>query len=156
MLKMTVESYAKQIDQFLNHLKLLSENQREVLIGENTTDITTTQGHLLMLLAQHGPQTNSELARALHVSGAAVTKAMKSLYIRDEPMVNVIPDPEDGRVSRWSLTTLGISLATAHTQRHRETVDEYQKLLENFSDSEQAVISRFLIELSERLEGDNK
>lgn len=81
---------------------------------------------------------------------------MKSLYIRDEPMVNVIPDPEDGRVSRWSLTTLGISLATAHTQRHRETVDEYQKLLENFSDSEQAVISRFLIELSERLEGDNK
>ncbi|ATF42225.1 MarR family transcriptional regulator [Weissella paramesenteroides] len=156
MLKMTVESYAKQIDQFLNHLKLLSENQREVLIGENTTDITTTQGHLLMLLAQHGPQTNSELARALHVSGAAVTKAMKSLYIRDEPMVNVIPDPEDGRVSRWSLTTLGISLATAHTQRHRETIDEYQKLLENFSDSEQAVISRFLIELSERLEGDNK
>ncbi|WP_439818595.1 MarR family transcriptional regulator [Weissella paramesenteroides] len=153
---MTVESYAKQIDQFLNHLKLLSENQREVLIGENTTDITTTQGHLLMLLAQRGPQTNSELARALHVSGAAVTKAMKSLYIRDEPMVNVIPDPEDGRVSRWSLTTLGISLATAHTQRHRETVDEYQKLLENFSDSEQAVISRFLIELSERLEGDNK
>lgn len=153
---MTVESYAKQIDQFLNHLKLLSENQREVLIGENTTDITTTQGHLLMLLAQHGPQTNSELARALHVSGAAVTKAMKSLYICDEPMVNVIPDPEDGRVSRWSLTTLGISLATAHTQRHRETVDEYQKLLENFSDSEQAVISRFLIELSERLEGDNK
>ncbi|MCM6766399.1 MarR family transcriptional regulator [Weissella paramesenteroides] len=153
---MTVESYAKQIDQFLNHLKLLSENQREVLIGENTTDITTTQGHLLMLLAQHGPQTNSELARALHVSGAAVTKAMKSLYIRDEPMVNVIPDPEDGRVSRWSLTTLGISLATAHTQRHRETIDEYQKLLENFSDSEQAVISRFLIELSERLEGDNK
>lgn len=153
---MTAESYAKQIDQFLNHLKLLSENQREVLIGENTTDITTTQGHLLMLLAQHGPQTNSELARALHVSGAAVTKAMKSLYIRDEPMVNVIPDPEDGRVSRWSLTTLGISLATAHTQRHRETVDEYQKLLENFSDSEQAVISRFLIELSERLEGDNK
>ncbi|MCS9984848.1 MarR family transcriptional regulator [Weissella paramesenteroides] len=153
---MTVESYAKQIDQFLNHLKLLSENQREVLIGENTTDITTTQGHLLMLLAQHGPQTNSELARALHVSGAAVTKAMKSLYIRDEPMVNVIPDPEDGRVSRWSLTTLGISLATAHTQRHRETVDEYEKLLENFSDSEQAVISRFLIELSERLEGDNK
>lgn len=153
---MTVESYAKQIDQFLNHLKLLSENQREVLIGENTTDITTTQGHLLMLLAQHGPQTNSELARALHVSGAAVTKAMKSLYIRDDPMVNVIPDPEDGRVSRWSLTTLGISLATAHTQRHRETVDEYQKLLENFSDSEQAVISRFLIELSERLEGDNK
>lgn len=153
---MTVESYAKQIDQFLNHLKLLSENQREVLIGENTTDITTTQGHLLMLLAQHGPQTNSELARALHVSGAAVTKAMKSLYIRDEPMVNVIPDQEDGRVSRWSLTTLGISLATAHTQRHRETVDEYQKLLENFSDSEQAVISRFLIELSERLEGDNK
>ena len=152
---MTVESYAKQIDQFLNHLKLLSENQREVLIGENTTDITTTQGHLLMLLAQHGPQTNSELARALHVSGAAVTKAMKSLYIRDEPMVNVIPDPEDGRVSRWSLTTLGISLATAHTQRHRETIDEYQKLLENFSDSEQAVISRFLIELSERLEGDN-
>lgn len=153
---MTVESYAKQINQFLNHLKLLSENQREVLIGENTTDITTTQGHLLMLLAQHGPQTNSELARALHVSGAAVTKAMKSLYIRDEPMVNVIPDPEDGRVSRWSLTTLGISLATAHTQRHRETIDEYQKLLENFSDSEQAVISRFLIELSERLEGDNK
>ena len=31
---MTTQSYAEQIDQFLNHLKLLSENQREVLIGK--------------------------------------------------------------------------------------------------------------------------
>lgn len=151
---MTTQSYAGQIDQFLNHLKLLSENQREVLIGENKTNITTTQGHLLMLLAQNGPQTNSELSRALHVSGAAVTKAMKSLYIRDEPMVNVIPDPEDGRVSRWSLTTLGGSLATAHTQRHRETIDEYKKILTEFSDDEKAVISRFLTQLSACLTGE--
>lgn len=151
---MATESYANQIDNFLNHLKLSSENQREVLIGANDTDITTTQGHLLMLLAQNGPQTNSELSRALHVSGAAVTKAMKSLYIRDEPMVNVVPDEADHRVSRWSLTTLGIAMASAHTQRHRETIAEYENLLAEFSLEEQQVISDFLSQLTERLTGE--
>ncbi|QDJ59538.1 MarR family transcriptional regulator [Weissella hellenica] len=150
---MTNDSYANQVDNFLNRLKLSSENQREILIGVNETDITTTQGHLLMLLAQNGPQTNSELSRALHVSGAAVTKAMKSLYSRDEAMVNIVPDEADHRVSRWSLTTLGIAMASAHTQRHRETLAEYENLLDNFSETEQQIISDFLSQLLERLPG---
>jgi|GEM_PF-95082 len=150
---METESYADQLDHFLNELRVMAENQREILLGETVSPITTTQGHVLMLLAQNGPQTNSELARLLHVSGAAITKAMKGLVKEDDPMVNAIPDPDDGRVNRWSLTNLGISMASAHAQRHRETLTEYESIFSNFSETDQATISDFLTLVSQRLNG---
>ena len=150
---MATENYAEQLDHFLNDIRVMAENQREILLGEIASPITTTQGHVLMLLAQNGPQTNSELARLLHVSGAAITKAMKGLVKEDEPMINAIPDPDDKRINRWSLTNLGISMATAHAQRHRETLTEYETIFANFSEDEQTTISEFLTAVSTRLNG---
>ncbi|EFO54322.1 putative transcriptional repressor [Streptococcus infantis SK1302] len=71
---------AKDIDQFLNEIILKAENQHEILIGHCTSDValTNTQEHILMLLSEES-LTNSELARRLNVSQAAVTKAIKSL-----------------------------------------------------------------------------
>ncbi|ALI32469.1 MarR family transcriptional regulator [Weissella cibaria] len=151
---MATEEYAEQLDHFLNDVRVMAENQREILLGESNSAITTTQGHVLMLLAQNGPQTNSELARALGVSGAAITKAMKGLAGEEDPMVNAIPDPDDGRVSRWSLTGLGISMASAHAQRHRETLAEYQNVFAVFTESDQTAISHFLTLVADRLHGD--
>ena len=71
---------AQEIDNFLNEVILRSENQHEILIGHCTSDValTNTQEHILMLLSEES-LTNSELARRLNVSQAAVTKAIKSL-----------------------------------------------------------------------------
>ncbi|MCW0953418.1 MarR family transcriptional regulator [Weissella ceti] len=150
---MATES-AKQIDDFLNHVRMLAENQREILICDRSdANVTTTQGHVLMLLAQQGPQTNTALAQALQVSPAAITKAMKVLQNDDEPMVAQIPDENDLRVTRWSLTQRGITLASAHAQEHRDTLAEYDAVLADFNEEQQAVIGEFLTAMTSRLDG---
>ncbi|KRN32228.1 MarR family transcriptional regulator [Weissella halotolerans] len=147
---------AEQIDAFLKHVRILAENQREILLGETdeASDVTTTQGHVLMLLAQNGPQTNSELAHALVVSPAAITKVMKHLQHAVKPMVTQVPDDHDGRISRWALTAHGISLAQVHARRHAQTLEHYQQLLMDFDTDEQATIARFLQSLEQCLMGD--
>ncbi len=151
---MTISENAQQIDQFLNQVLLLAENQREILLGnERQQAITLTQGHLLMLLAQNGPQTNGELAHALAVSPAAVTKAMKALQKEGHAMVTLLPDPADGRINRWTLTDEGAAEASAHTGEHVETQAEYEAVLNQFSDADQAVINRFLVAMTDKLTG---
>ena len=68
---------AEKIDQFLNEVILKAENQHEILIGSCTSDVplTNTQEHILMLLSEES-LTNSDLAKKLNVSQAAVTKAV--------------------------------------------------------------------------------
>jgi len=145
---------AKQIDDFLNHVRVLAENKREILLCDRSeAEITTTQGHILMILAQQGPQTNTTLARMLQVSPAAITKAMKLLQNDEEPMVAQVPDENDLRVSRWSLTSRGIGLASAHAQEHRETLAQYDAILEEFNDDQQVVIQDFISAMLTRLDG---
>ena len=70
----------EQVNQLINQIVLKSENQHELLIGQcrSQVKLTNTQEHILMLLAE-GRKTNSELAKTLNVSQAAVTKAVKTL-----------------------------------------------------------------------------
>ena len=71
---------AHEMDHFLNEIILKAENQHEILIGSCTSGmpLTNTQEHILMLLSEES-LTNSELAKRLNVSQAAVTKAIKSV-----------------------------------------------------------------------------
>ncbi|TYC48985.1 MarR family transcriptional regulator [Weissella muntiaci] len=147
------EAVAEQLDHYLNQIHLLAENQREVLVDNNEAILTNTQGHILMLLAQHGPQTNAELARKLSISPAAMTKAMKSLNRREEPVVSSISDPDDARTNRWALTHAGAELAQQHVKAHANTQSAYLNVLDKFSADEVGVISRFLTELEERCIG---
>jgi DNA-binding MarR family transcriptional regulator len=144
------EQYAKQIDEFLNAIRLVSENQREVLLGADGQKITATQGHLLMLLSQKGPQTNSVLAHEIGVTPAAVTKAMKGLQEGADPKVTPMPDENDGRVMRWTLTNVGMSLAASHATQHRETLAEYEKVIAAFSPENQLAIGHFLMLIRDR------
>ena len=82
---------ATEIDQFLNEVILKSENQHEILIGHCTSEValTNTQEHILMLLSEE-TLTNSELARRLNVSQAAVTKAVKSLIKEHDQLLRNI------------------------------------------------------------------
>jgi DNA-binding MarR family transcriptional regulator len=150
---MTTHEAAIEIDTFLNNVRLLADNQREILLGSQATRLTSTQGHILMLLAQEGPQTNTELASKLQVSPAAMTKAMRRLLEIDDPMVTAMPDEDDKRITRWSLTTQGISAATDHSQLHKDTVATYEDILADFTHEQQATITRFLTELDDRILG---
>lgn len=134
---------AEKINHFLNEVILTAENQHEILVGSCTSDVrlTNTQEHILMLLSQES-LTNSDLAKRLNVSQAAVTKAVKSLV--EQKMLQTFKDKKDARVTFYRLTDLARPIAEEHQHHHVHTLDTYQKLAEQFSSDEQEVIVKFL------------
>ena len=134
---------AHKINHFLNEVILTAENQHEILIGSCTSDVrlTNTQEHILMLLSQES-LTNSDLAKRLNVSQAAVTKAVKSLV--EQKMLQTFKDKKDARVTFYRLTDLARPIAEEHQHHHVHTLDTYQRLAEQFSSDEQEVIVKFL------------
>ncbi len=134
---------AEKINHFLNEVILTAENQHEILVGSCTSDVrlTNTQEHILMLLSQES-LTNSDLAKRLNVSQAAVTKAVKALV--EQKMLQTFKDKKDARVTFYRLTDLARPIAEEHQHHHVHTLDTYQRLAEQFSSDEQEVIVRFL------------
>ena len=134
---------AHKINHFLNEVILTAENQHEILIGSCTSDVrlTNTQEHILMLLSQ-ASLTNSDLAKRLNVSQAAVTKAVKALV--EQKMLETFKDKKDARVTFYRLTDLARPIAEEHQHHHVHTLDTYQRLAEQFSSDEQEVIVKFL------------
>ncbi|WP_148887354.1 MULTISPECIES: zinc-dependent MarR family transcriptional regulator [Streptococcus] len=134
---------AEKINHFLNEVILTAENQHEILVGSCTSDVrlTNTQEHILMLLSQES-LTNSDLAKRLNVSQAAVTKAVKALV--EQKMLQTFKDKKDARVTFYRLTDLARPIAEEHQHHHVNTLDTYQRLAEQFSSDEQEVIVRFL------------
>ena len=137
---------AQEIDNFLNEVILRSENQHEILIGHCTSDValTNTQEHILMLLSEES-LTNSELARRLNVSQAAVTKAIKSLV--KEGMLETSRDPKDARVIFYQLTELARPVAEEPPHHPPHTLLAYEQVASQFTPNEQEVIQRFLTAL---------
>ena len=134
---------AEKINHFLNEVILTAENQHEILVGSCTSDVrlTNTQEHILMLLSLES-LTNSDLAKRLNVSQAAVTKAVKSLV--EQKMLQTFKDKKDARVTFYRLTDLARPIAEEHQHHHVHTLDTYQRLAEQFSSDEQEVIVKFL------------
>ena len=134
---------AEKINHFLNEVILTAENQHEILIGSCTSDVrlTNTQEHILMLLSQES-LTNSDLAKRLNVSQAAVTKAVKALV--EQKMLETFKDKKDARVTFYRLTDLAQPIAEEHQHHHVHTLETYQRLAQKFSSDEQEVIVRFL------------
>ncbi|EFQ57125.1 zinc-dependent MarR family transcriptional regulator [Streptococcus downei] len=134
---------AKELDVFFNRILVLAEHQNELLLGHCQSDLelTNTQEHILMLLS-HERLTNSDLAKRLKVSQAAVTKAVKAM-IRQE-LLETHKDDSDARISYYSLTDAAKAVALEHDQHHQSTLAVYDEILSSFSTSEQAVIGRFI------------
>ena len=134
---------AEKITHFLNEVILTAENQHEILVGSCTSDVrlTNTQEHILMLLSLES-LTNSDLAKRLNVSQAAVTKAVKALV--EQKMLETFKDKKDARVTFYRLTDLARPIAEEHQHHHVHTLDTYQRLAEKFSSDEQDVIVKFL------------
>ncbi|KXT62872.1 zinc-dependent MarR family transcriptional regulator [Streptococcus sp. DD04] len=134
---------AHKINHFLNEVILTAENQHEILIGSCMSDVrlTNTQEHILMLLSQES-LANSDLAKRLNVSQAAVTKAVKALV--EQKMLETFKDKKDARVTFYRLTDLARPIAEEHQHHHVHTLDTYHRLAEQFSSDEQEVIVKFL------------
>ena len=134
---------AEKINHFLNEVILTAENQHEILVGSCTSDVrlTNTQEHILMLLSQES-LTNTDLAKRLNVSQAAVTKAVKALV--EQKMLETFKDKKDARVTFYRLTDLARPIAEEHQHHHVHTLETYQRLAEQFSSDEQEVIVKFL------------
>ena len=134
---------AEKINHFLNEVILTAENQHEILVGSCTSDVrlTNTQEHILMLLSLES-LTNSDLAKRLNVSQAAVTKAVKALV--EQKMLETFKDKKDARVTFYRLTDLARPIAEEHQHPHVHTLETYQRLAEQFSSDEQEVIVKFL------------
>lgn len=137
---------AHEIDTFLKEIILKAENQHEILIGHCTSGVslTNTQEHILMLLSEES-LTNSELARRLNVSQAAVTKAIKSLV--KEGMLETSKDPRDARVIFYKLTDRARPVAKEHHHHHEHTLLAYERVVNQFTSDEQKVIQQFLTAL---------
>ncbi|WP_162011121.1 zinc-dependent MarR family transcriptional regulator [Streptococcus sp. S784/96/1] len=142
---------AHQLDALINRILLKAENQHELLIGscESHVKLTNTQEHILMLLSQEN-LTSSDLAKRLNVSQAAVTKAVKSLV--GKGMLETTKKEEDGRSLHLTLTADATPIAEEHRHHHDKTISVYNGLLEDFSEEEQLIISRFITIFSKRLE----
>ena len=134
---------AEKINYFLNEVILTAENQHEILVGSCTSDVrlTNTQEHILMLLSQES-LTNSDLAKRLNVSQAAVTKAVKALI--KQGMLEAYKDKKDARVTFYRLTDLAQPIADEHEHHHAHTLETYQNLVDKFSVDEQITIEKFL------------
>lgn len=142
----------KQVDKLVNQILLKAENQHELLFGDcqSGVAITNTQEHILMLLSQER-LTNSDLAKRLNISQAAVTKAIK--YLVSQGMLASVKNKEDARVTYFELTDIAKPVAKEHTHHHYATLAVYKNLFNQFSEDEQDVIARFLKVFSDELEG---
>ncbi len=134
---------ANQVDHLVNQILLKAENQHELLFGscQSNVSLTNTQEHILMLLSQER-LTNSELAKRLNISQAAITKATK--YLVTKGLLASVKNKEDARVTYFELTDNAKPIAQEHMHHHDSTIAVYEKLLGQFSENEQAVITRFL------------
>lgn len=142
--------FAEQIDHTINAILMRAENQHELLLGkcQSGLALNNTQEHILMLL-QEKPQTNSDLARELAVSQAAVTKSCKQLLKLE--LIETIRDQKDARVTYFQLSQAGQPIAQEHADHHNITQSRYQALAEAFDSQEQAVIVAFLKDLERTL-----
>lgn len=101
------------------------------------------------MLLKDGKWTNTDLAKALSISQAAVSKAVKQLIQKD--LVVSVKDGKDGRVSYLMLTDNGLPIAIEHAEHHQSTLQVYETILTAFSEDDQEVIARFVDELSRKV-----
>ncbi|HFU4060547.1 TPA: zinc-dependent MarR family transcriptional regulator [Streptococcus suis] len=141
---------ASQIEKCLHEIVLSSENQLEILVGtcQSSVKLTNTQEHILMLI-EKAAYTNTEIAKELNVSQAAITKATKALV--SQGLLVAVRDQKDARVVRFSLTEEAKPIAAEHAHHHVHTLEAYEDLLSHYSESEQEVIGRFMNDLVEKI-----
>jgi DNA-binding MarR family transcriptional regulator len=107
--------------------------------GRRLDDIPLAQIKLMIHLANHGPQTMSDLAGGLEVTTPAITGLVDKLEKRG--MVERLRDQEDRRVVRVCLCPKAQEIAEGHLAERRKKV---RAVLATLSPEEQRVFVRTL------------
>jgi DNA-binding MarR family transcriptional regulator len=98
------------IDQAMQELDLLvAYRRRNMCEREFTRDLSLAQFHVLLWLNQHGPQTLSDLAHALHISAPSASSLVDRL--EDAGYVTRERDRQDRRVVHVGISEAGKAAA---------------------------------------------
>ena len=81
-------------------------------------DLNMSEAGALANLAAHGPLTQTDLARRLHIGRASAGTLVDALQARG--IVRRVADPEDRRVWRVTLSVDGARMAARFDHRHTE------------------------------------
>ena len=108
-------------------------------------ELTPSRASVLATVARHGPLTPSELAERERISRPTITRLVAKL--KQQGLVECLPDPADGRSYRVGMSAAGTALRADRQARKNAYLT---RLLEAADDEELAVLDR-AAELLERL-----
>ncbi|MCA1174239.1 MULTISPECIES: MarR family transcriptional regulator [Bacillus] len=105
-------------------------------------DWTLTQLHIVSCLHTSKNVNNSFLASRLHISKAAVSKAIQALLKHN--IITVTKKPGNKKEIFYTLTESGKELAGLHEQLHQKAKEQYKQLFNEFSIDELKTVTAFI------------
>lgn len=97
------------------HLRVSATRLARLMRRQGDTGLTPSQLSALTSIQRHAPMTLGELAEHERVAPPSITKVVTTLVDRD--LVERVPDPDDGRVTRVTTTSAGDRLLADVRQR---------------------------------------
>lgn len=130
--------------------KAESSSKKNVMFGISWT---LTQFHIVALLKEKELMNNTNLAKELHISKPAVTKAIKKLL---EHSIIMEKQMEGNKKEIfYILTEKGEKMAAIHEKLHKTAEDQYLSLLDSFNKEQLETIIMFLNALTSHLKKEN-
>ncbi|NRF42564.1 MarR family transcriptional regulator [Bacillus subtilis] len=105
-------------------------------------DWTLTQLHIISCLHTSKNVNNSFLASRLHISKAAVSKAIQALLKHN--IITVTKKPGNKKEIFYTLTESGKELAGLHERLHQKAKEQYKQLFNEFSIDELKTVTAFI------------
>lgn len=150
------ENTLKAIENFILQREKKTKQQNDIaeslLIrhGFSEDKWSLTQLHIVALINEKPSKANNTfLANQLGISKPAVTKAINALTEKD--MITAQKKESNQKTIFYSLTNSGEKLALIHEQMHQKASERYDQLLNQFSDDELQLITKFLNAWSRQL-----
>lgn len=112
-------------------------------IGSATTEVTVAQHRLLVLLAEHGPQSVSEIAQRLGVNPSNASRHCDRLQRLG--LLSRRRSPEDGRVVQVDVTPTGRGLLDGVTEQRRADI---RRVVDRMPAADAAVVAAALREFN--------
>ncbi|MCY7783374.1 MULTISPECIES: MarR family transcriptional regulator [unclassified Bacillus (in: firmicutes)] len=105
-------------------------------------DWTLTQLHIVSCIHTSKNVNNSFLAARLHISKAAVSKAIQALLKHN--IITVTKKPGNKKEIFYTLTESGKELAGLHERLHQKAKERYKQLFNEFSIDELKTVTAFI------------
>lgn len=131
----------KRDKRVLQKVQIPSSDMPSEHLGHLKKDWTLTQLHIVSCLHTSKNVNNSFLASRLHISKAAVSKAVQALLKHN--IVTVKKKPGNKKETFYTLTESGRELAAFHDQLHEKAKEQYKRLFNEFSIDDLKTVTAF-------------